>query len=105
MLKLLLVVVLVGAGALVLLARGTADAPLRDDRDRPRSKPVEREREPERKRERPRLKPARCPDGVPGCRAVTGRIYYVEAVDPDGDGDLHVVIAAGGITLPGLTAV
>lgn len=52
----------------------------------------------------PRLVPARCPAGVAGCRAVTGRIVFVQRVDPDGDGDLHVVVAAGGISLPGLTS-
>jgi hypothetical protein len=51
------------------------------------------------------LTPARCPDDVAGCAAVTGRIVYVERVDPDGDGDLHVVIADGSITAPGLTSV
>jgi hypothetical protein len=32
-------------------------------------------------------------------------VIYVERVDPDGDGDLHVVVAAGGVTLAGLTAI
>jgi hypothetical protein len=59
---------------------------------------------PDRVRPR-RLKPARCPAGVVGCRAVTGRIVLVESVDPDGDGDLHVVLAAGSVSAPGLTAV
>jgi hypothetical protein len=58
-----------------------------------------------RERERPSLKRARCPGGVAGCRSVLGPIVYVEAVDPDGDGDLHVVVADGSISLPGLTAV
>ena len=50
--------------------------------------------------------PARCPEGVPGCAEVTGRVVYVERVDPDGDGDLHVVVNdRGSISLPGLTAV
>jgi hypothetical protein len=50
--------------------------------------------------------PARCPAGLPSCRAVEGRIVYVERVDPDGDGDAHFVIAdPQGITLPGLTAI
>jgi hypothetical protein len=48
---------------------------------------------------------ARCPEGVAGCRAVRGSVVYVERVDPDGDGDLHVVLDAGSITLPGMTAV
>jgi hypothetical protein len=47
-----------------------------------------------------------CPEGHPACRTTEGRIVYVEAVDPDGDGDAHFVIAdPRGITLPGLTAI
>jgi hypothetical protein len=42
---------------------------------------------------------------VAGCRAVRGRVIYVERVDPDGDGDLHVVVVGGNVTLRGLTAV
>src|SRR3712207_510546 len=53
----------------------------------------------------PEIRQARCPEGLSGCRSVTGRVIYVESVDPDGDGDLHVVIAAGGVTAPGVTAV
>jgi hypothetical protein len=49
---------------------------------------------------------ARCPEGVPECRSATGRILYVERVDPDGDGDAHfVILDSQGITLPGLTAI
>jgi hypothetical protein len=36
---------------------------------------------------------------------VRGTVVYVERVDPDGDGDLHVVVAAGSITLPGMTSI
>jgi hypothetical protein len=32
-------------------------------------------------------------------------VLYVERVDPDGDGDLHVVLLAGNVTGPGITAV
>ena len=46
-----------------------------------------------------------CPPEIAGCRSVSGRVVFVESVDPDGDGDLHVVIAGGGVTLPGLTAI
>jgi hypothetical protein len=53
----------------------------------------------------PMLPRARCPAGVVGCRTVRGPVIYVERVDPDGDGDLHVVVAAGSVTLRGLTAV
>jgi hypothetical protein len=37
---------------------------------------------------------------------VRGRVVLVESVDPDGDGDLHVVIAGrGGVTAPGFSAI
>ncbi len=50
--------------------------------------------------------PSRCPAGLRGCRTAEGRIVYVEAHDPDGDGDAHfVIVDSQGITLPGLTAV
>jgi hypothetical protein len=50
--------------------------------------------------------PSHCPEGLSGCRTTSGRIVYVERVDPDGDGDAHfVVIDPQGITLPGLTAI
>jgi hypothetical protein len=48
-----------------------------------------------------------CPPDAPrGCRSVLGRVLYVEAVDPDGDGDAHFVLAgAPGISGPGITSV
>ncbi|HEU4739927.1 MAG TPA: hypothetical protein VFS54_12720 [Solirubrobacterales bacterium] len=53
-----------------------------------------------------KVEPSHCPPGHPACRTTEGRIVYVEAVDPDGDGDAHFVIAdPQGITLPGLTAI
>jgi hypothetical protein len=54
----------------------------------------------------PNLEPARCPSGVPGCREATGTILYVEAVDPDGDGDAHFVLASDeGISWPGVSII
>ena len=54
----------------------------------------------------PKAEPVTCPQGVAGgCEAVSGRIVFVERVDPDGDGDLHVVITDGHVTAPGLSAV
>jgi hypothetical protein len=100
--KLLLALAVIAAAGLVLLSREQADAPL-TGRDDPAPPKARTQREPERA-ERP-LARTRCPEGVPDCREVTGRIIYVERVDPDGDGDLHVVVAAGGISLPGVTAV
>jgi hypothetical protein len=52
----------------------------------------------------PRL--ARCPPGLANCRTATGRILYVERVDPDGDGDAHLVLASReAITLPGVSVI
>jgi hypothetical protein len=49
---------------------------------------------------------ARCPGSLRGCRSALGRVVLVESVDPDGDGDLHVVLAGrDGVTAPGFTAV
>ena len=41
----------------------------------------------------PAFREARCPPDAVNCEAATGRILYVERVDPDGDGDAHFVIA------------
>ncbi len=56
---------------------------------------------------RPRaVAPSHCPAGVPECATTEGEIFYVEEVDPDGDGDAHFVIFdAQSITLPGITAI
>jgi hypothetical protein len=95
----LLLVLAIGAAALVV---ATADEPRRA---------VERGRDAvrdtvDRARGVARGVPAAsCPGDLSGCRAVRGRIVFVEAVDPDGDGDLHVVIADGSVTAPGLTSV
>jgi hypothetical protein len=101
-LKVLLVVALLAAGALVLLARDAENGPLAD-RDPPSRDGGGEGRGAEREDES--LQRARCPARVDGCESVIGRIVFVERVDPDGDGDLHVVIADGSISLPGLTAV
>jgi hypothetical protein len=53
-----------------------------------------------------RLRAPRCRPEVPECARVSGRIVYVERVDPDGDGDLHVVVTdRSGVTLAGLTSI
>ena len=52
------------------------------------------------------LRAPRCRAEVPDCHNVSGRIVYVERVDPDGDGDLHVVVTdRAGVTLAGLTSI
>jgi hypothetical protein len=55
--------------------------------------------------EPPRVEPARCAAGAANCAAVTGRVLYVEAVDPDGDGDAHYVLAGGNVTGPGVSVI
>ena len=48
----------------------------------------------------------RCEQGAANCRSATGRVLYLESVDPDGDGDLHVVLASTQqISGPGITVV
>ena len=52
------------------------------------------------------LKRATCPRDLRGCRSAIGRVVLVESVDPDGDGDLHVVVVGrDSVTAPGFTAV
>ena len=42
----------------------------------------------------------------PLCREADGRVLYVETVDPDGDGDLHIVLASRqSLTWPGVTVL
>jgi len=52
------------------------------------------------------LRRAACPSGSTRCRAASGRILFVERVDPDGDGDAHFVLRSDdGVTAPGITVV
>jgi hypothetical protein len=101
-------ILLVAAVCLVIVAivgaRDRAAAPLPAPRAAPSASasPSPRAGATPRPRALPR---ARCRGGVPGCVAVRGRVVYVESVDPDGDGDLHVVLLAGGVTAPGATAI
>jgi hypothetical protein len=54
----------------------------------------------------PPVEPATCPPGAGNCRSATGRILYVERVDPDGDGDAHFVLASrDSITGPGISVI
>lgn len=52
------------------------------------------------------LEPATCPPGAGNCRTASGRVIYVERVDPDGDGDAHFVLASRqSITGPGISVI
>ncbi len=67
----------------------------------PRTRPTP---PPRPARAAPPLVPARCPGpDSDTCTAHTGRVITVESVDPDGDGDLHVIATGGSVTLPGIT--
>lgn len=61
---------------------------------------------PPTERPSPPLRVASCPQDSAKCRAASGRILFVERVDPDGDGDAHFVLASGdSVTAPGITVV
>ena len=107
-LVLLLLVAAIGAAALPIDDRAAPDAEPRATGPSAASGTEPRSARPsaaEPARRRRDVRRARCPAGVPGCRAVRGRVLYVERVDPDGDGDLHVVVLDGSITAPGMTAI
>ena len=91
---------------LVIAAVVAAALPIDDDR-RPAAKPRAVPPTPTATPTPPPrdVRRSRCAADVPGCRAVRGTVVYVERVDPDGDGDLHVVVDAGSVTLAGMTAI
>jgi hypothetical protein len=100
---LLPILVLAAVAVAVLLPMADRrDAPVEPARATPTPAEVRVRAKPEPVRD---VRRSRCPDDVPGCRAVRGTVVYVERVDPDGDGDLHVVVDGSSITLPGMTAV
>ena len=62
----------------------------------------------------PRPKPAakpwpklpHCPNHAANCASARGTIVYVEAVDPDGDGDAHFILTSTqSITAPGVSVI
>jgi hypothetical protein len=93
-----------GAAVLVALAGcgGAAEAPRSSATPAPEATAAPA---PARRASKPLARP-RCRGEIPECASTSGRIVYVERVDPDGDGDLHVVVAdRRGVTLRGLTAI
>lgn len=47
-----------------------------------------------------------CPAGAANCTAASGRVLALESVDPDGDGDLHLILVSPkSVTLPGITVL
>ena len=90
----------IGLAALAALAGcgGGKDTPsvTLDEKIVPAPRPAPAKREPV----------ARCPRDVANCRAVRGLVVYVQAVDPDGDGDAHLaVVDRGSLTYPGIAVV
>ena len=88
-------------GAWFLLDGGGEDPPARQRAaDAPRA-----DRKPQRPEPpEPTLPPMSCPAELTNCEVATGRVIYVEAVDPDGDGDAHfVTISNQSITSTGIT--
>ncbi|MGI8462384.1 MAG: hypothetical protein ACR2OC_12275 [Solirubrobacterales bacterium] len=56
--------------------------------------------------ESPPIEKAHCPPASANCESATGRVIYVEATDPDGDGDAHLVLSSDeAITGPGISVV
>jgi len=53
----------------------------------------------------PTVRHAHCDPGLANCAVATGRVIYVEKVDPDGDGDAHYVLAGGKVTAPGISVI
>lgn len=52
----------------------------------------------------PVLPESTCPPELTNCVVASGRVIYVEAVDPDGDGDAHFITESEeGVTASGLT--
>jgi len=72
----------------------------------PRERPAQRPQAREPDRPKQRLRTARCPAAGHGCASASGRIVYVERVDPDGDGDAHFVLASRkSVTAPGISVI
>jgi hypothetical protein len=86
------------ASMLLLATAGCGDTAM----EKPRQAPSASAEAP---RERASVRRAECAADVARCAAVTGRVLYVEAVDPDGDGDAHYVLAGGDVTAPGLSVI
>lgn len=54
----------------------------------------------------PKITPLRCPPDTANCASATGSVLTLEAVDPDGDGDAHLVLLSPqGITAPGISVI
>jgi hypothetical protein len=86
---------------LLLLSACGSDAPagVEHPADLP---PMPRERAAEREAAQRPPAPTCAADGG-NCDTAAGRVIALESVDPDGDGDLHLILAGGSITMPGIS--
>ena len=102
--------------ASLLIASGCAsedeESPVRNDSSEERAaigqgtRPAERAPARRPSSPAPSVEPATCPANAGNCRSASGRVLYVERVDPDGDGDAHFVLASGdSITAPGISVI
>jgi hypothetical protein len=83
----------------------TATAPAPASRPATPGGSGDRAASPPRRSTRHRPAAPRCPADRANCAAASGRVIALESVDPDGDGDLHLILAGGSITLPGVTVL
>jgi hypothetical protein len=87
----------------VLALAACSDDP---DTEQPATSSEERAARPAPERPSPAPQASRCPDGLTDCRTASGRILYVERVDPDGDGDAHFVLLSDeSVTAPGISVI
>ncbi|MFL5887446.1 MAG: hypothetical protein ACJ77M_20435 [Thermoleophilaceae bacterium] len=91
------------AGALALLVAGCGAGTTTRTVTEPGAPPAKPAKP---KSQTKRVAPAHCPAGIAGCKSVRGLAVYVQAVDPDGDGDAHVaVVDRHSLTYPGIAVV
>ncbi|MDW5595714.1 hypothetical protein VSS74_15295 [Conexibacter stalactiti] len=100
LLALALVVVVAGCGAGGSGGSGSSTVPAHPA-DLP---PTPRERAAEREAAQRPPAPT-CPADAGNCKTAAGRVIALESVDPDGDGDLHLILAGGSITMPGISVL
>jgi hypothetical protein len=97
-----------GLIAATVSAAGCAGASGEEEPVASTKRPAERSAERAADDEAPpaRLEQARCPPRLTNCRSASGRILYVERIDPDGDGDAHfVLLSVQSITAPGVSVI
>lgn len=104
----MLAVMAIGGVLLVLMSRGGGEGdgsadqvkPARTIDESPSPGPAPKEADAPRAS----LPKSTCPAGLTNCKVASGRVIYVEKVDPDGDGDAHFVTAStDSVTGPGIT--